>query len=123
MTSEFSPSEASRLDAIFAAISGCQSELSLPQVLALIAVARHPGLSVNELAERLDQPQQTVSRHVSVLLGRYQTSESIVPRAFIRQEINASDPRSRALFLSEDGRALLKKLAADARTGSKGAGN
>jgi DNA-binding MarR family transcriptional regulator len=116
MQTDFSSSEASRLDAIFAAFLNCQSEISLPQALALIAIARHPGLSVNELAERLDQPQQTVSRHVSVLLGRYQTSETIVPRAFIRQEINVNDPRSRALFLSADGQAFLKALVADSKT-------
>jgi DNA-binding MarR family transcriptional regulator len=88
----------------------------LPQALALIVIAKNPGLSVNELAEKLDQPQQTVSRHVSVLLGRYQTSETIVPRAFIRQEINVNDPRSRALFLSPDGQSFLKALVADSKT-------
>lgn len=113
MHTDFSLSESSRLDAIFAALLSCQSEISLPQALALIAIARNPGLSVNELAERLDQPQQTVSRHVAVLLGRYQISETIVPRAFIRQEVNVKDPRSRALFLSPDGQALLKALVAD----------
>jgi DNA-binding MarR family transcriptional regulator len=119
MPIEFSSSEASRLDAIFAAFLNCQSEISLPQAMALIAIARHPGLSVNELAERLEQPQQTVSRHVSVLLGRYQTSETVVPRAFIRQEINVNDPRSRALFLAPEGETLLKALVADSK--SKGA--
>jgi DNA-binding MarR family transcriptional regulator len=113
MTNEFTASEASRLDAIFEVFTECQAEISLPQALALIVIARTPGLSVNELAEKLDQPQQTVSRHVSILLGRYQTSETVIPRAFIRQEINVSDPRSRALFLSPDGLSLLKALAAD----------
>jgi DNA-binding MarR family transcriptional regulator len=113
MTDEFTLSETSRLDAIFRVFTECQAEISLPQALALIVIARTPGLSVNELAEKLDQPQQTVSRHVSILLGRYQTSETVIPRAFIRQEINVSDPRSRALFLSPDGLSLLKALAAD----------
>jgi hypothetical protein len=34
--------------------------------------------------------------------------------SFIRQEISASDPRRRALFLSDDGLVLLKALSADA---------
>lgn len=119
MKVDFTVSEASRLDAIFKAFSKCQAEISLLQVLALIVIARNPGLSVNELAERLDQPQQTVSRHVSVLLGRYQMSETVVPRAFIRQEINANDPRSRALFLSPDGQSLLKAVVADTKTNAK----
>ena len=109
---QFSPQEFSRLEAVLAALKPWQSMISLSQALALIVIASHPGLSVNELAEKLEQPQQTVSRHVAILLGRYQQSETIEPRAFIRQEINVNDPRSRALFLSHDGHALLKALAA-----------
>jgi DNA-binding MarR family transcriptional regulator len=116
MKTDFTASETSRLDAIFKAFSKYQAEISLPQALALITIARTPGLSVNELAERLDQPQQTVSRHVAVLLGRYQISETVVPRAFIRQEVNVKDPRSRALFLSPEGQSLLKALVADSKT-------
>jgi len=116
MSADFSASETSRLEAIYKAFSKYQAEISLPQALALIAIARTPGLSVNELAERLDQPQQTVSRHVAVLLGRYQTSEAVVPRAFIRQEINVKDPRSRALFLSPEGHSLLKAVVAESKT-------
>lgn len=115
MKADFTVSEASRLDAIFEGLKKWQATISLPQVLALIVIARNPGLSVNELAELLDQPQQTVSRHVSVLLGRYQTSETSEPPSFIRQEISVSDSRSRALFLSRDGHSLLKSLLADSR--------
>lgn len=118
MSAEFAESEASRLEAVFSALANCQSELSLPQVLALIAIARRPGLSVNDLAERLDLPQQTVSRHVSVLLGRYQMSETVVPRVFIRQEVSTIDPRSRALFLAPEGEALLKAVVADTAKGA-----
>lgn len=110
---KFSLQENVRLDAAFEALRPWQSAISLAQLLALIAIARTPGLSVNELAERLDQPQQTVSRHVSVLLGRYQTTETALPTVFIRQEVNVSDPRSRALFLAPEGEALLKSLVAD----------
>ena len=112
----FSHRESDRLAAISEALCAWQTVLNLSQVLALIAIARAPGLSVNELAESLGLPQQTVSRHVAILLGRYQTTPD-VPSAtmptFIRQEISASDPRRRALYLSDDGLALLKSLAAD----------
>jgi DNA-binding MarR family transcriptional regulator len=111
---QFSSQEVGRLEAVFESLRPFQSSISLSQALALIAIATRPGLSVNELAEKLDQPQQTVSRHVSVLLGRYQTSETVVPTVFIRQEINVNDPRSRALFLAPEGETLLKTLAADA---------
>lgn len=96
-----------------------QKELSLPQLLALLQIAVRPGLSVNELAEILGIPQQTASRHVSALLGRYQGSAAGTDLAersaldpLIVQEINQNDPRSRALFLSEQGDAFLKRLLA-----------
>jgi DNA-binding MarR family transcriptional regulator len=117
MSDDFSDREYDRLGAISEALAPWQSVLSLPQVLALIAIARTPGLSVNELAESLGLPQQTVSRHVAVLLGRYQATPDTPPAGvptFIRQEISASDPRRRALFLSEDGLVVLKALSADA---------
>jgi DNA-binding MarR family transcriptional regulator len=115
MSGGFSNRERNRLASVSAALTPWQTALNLPQVLALVAIARMPGLSVNELADSLGLPQQTVSRHVAILLGRYQTtSEAAGVTSFIRQEISASDPRRRALFLSDDGLALLKSLAADA---------
>jgi DNA-binding MarR family transcriptional regulator len=119
MNDDFSDREYDRLGALSEALGGWQAVLSLSQVLALIAIARNPGLSVNELAESLGLPQQTVSRHVAILLGRYQTSAELTPASLatlIRQEISASDPRRRALFLSDDGVALLKALASDMPT-------
>jgi DNA-binding MarR family transcriptional regulator len=117
MVEDFSDREHDRLACLSEALAPWQTALNLPQVLALLAIARTPGLSVNELADNLRLPQQTVSRHVAILLGRYQ----VMPEAtqtgvtsFIRQEISASDPRRRALFLSDDGLALLKSLVADA---------
>ena|SRR5215217_9604281 len=108
-----------RLARLWKGLEPAQSDLSLPQLLTLIAIAVEPGLSVSELAERLTFPQQTASRHVAALLGRYQTSAAIPESdnggrskldALIVQEINHSDPRSRALFLSQHGYALLNKM-------------
>ncbi len=115
---EFSNQELRRLIALSEGLSAWQNVLSLPQVLALITIARNPGLSVNELADNLGLPQQTVSRHVAILLGRYQTLETMEAGTlpFIRQEISASDPRRRALFLSEEGLAMLKAIASDRPT-------
>lgn len=116
MSADFTDLENDRLAALSGALVPWQTVLSLSQVLALIAIAQTPGLSVNELAEHLGLPQQTVSRHVAILLGRYQTSPDQPPASLatlIRQEISAADPRRRALFLSDDGVALLKALALD----------
>lgn len=111
MKHPFTAAELARLNSMFDSLTTWQSAISLPQLLALIVVAKNPGLSVNELAEKLDQPQQTVSRYVSILLGRYQVTSLAEQPAFIRQEINASDPRSRALFLTSEGHELLKSLS------------
>jgi DNA-binding MarR family transcriptional regulator len=82
-------------------------------------IALEPGLSVNELSERMAMPQQSTSRYVATLLGRYQTlAESVggesAGRArldpLIVQEISQVDPRRRALFLSEYGEAFIKKM-------------
>jgi DNA-binding MarR family transcriptional regulator len=116
MNHDFTEQENERLAALSEALSPWQTVLSLSQVLALAAIARTPGLSVNELAENLGLPQQTVSRHVAILLGRYQTSPDMPAGSMatlIRQKISATDPRRRALFLSDDGVALIKALTSD----------
>ena len=107
----------SRLLRLVSSFQPLQGELSLPQLLALARIALEPGLSVNELAERLDCAQQTASRHVAALLGRYQGSldaQSGAGRSaldpLISQEINKSDPRSRALYPSKQGAALLERI-------------
>ena len=102
------------------ALRPVQDELGLPQLLALLTIASEPGLSVNDLADRLDLPQQTTSRHVAALAGRYQgmfgadaaeyTARSKLAPLII-QEISQSDPRRRALFISKQGRSLLDAMA------------
>ena len=88
-----------------------QRQLSLPQLVALLTIHSNPGLSVNDLAETLDVPQQSASRHVAFLAGRYQNELSeIPPKAFVTQQINPNDPRSRALHLTDEGAALIRQL-------------
>jgi DNA-binding MarR family transcriptional regulator len=96
------------------------AEIGLPQLLALLAIAGEPGLSVNELADRLGMPQQTASRHVAVLAGRYQGMFGAMAsedagrsklEPLITQEISQSDPRRRALIISTQGRVLLDAMA------------
>ena len=106
-----------KLTSLIKGLGPIQKELSLPQLLTLLQIAVNPGLSVNDLAEKLGVPQQTASRHVSGLLGRYQgapAGSDLAERStldpLIVQEINQNDPRSRALFVSEQGDVFLKKL-------------
>jgi DNA-binding MarR family transcriptional regulator len=85
------------------------AELGLHLTLIMLAVARAPGLSVNELADVVKMPQQTVSRHVAVLQGRYQSPTLSSQSSFVRNpllaiEVSKNDPRRRAIHLTEDGK-------------------
>jgi DNA-binding MarR family transcriptional regulator len=77
----------------------------------LVAIAAEPGISVNELAQRIDVPQQSASRYVSVLLGRYQDPMAgPQTRILVEQRISEEDPRRRALFLTLEGTTLLTNI-------------
>ncbi|WP_186007924.1 MarR family transcriptional regulator [Rhizobium etli] len=99
-----------RLEQILAAVP---VTLGLPQLQAIVAVGASPGLSVNELAERLNVPQQTASRYVAQLMGRYQeVGENDVLQPIVEQRVSLSDPRKRALYLTWHGRTMIAKLIA-----------
>ena len=94
-----------------AALKQVQDELSLAQLIALFSIAAEPGLSVNDLSERIGAPQQSASRFVAVLLGRYSTpSTSPERKPLIDQMVKQDDPRSRALFLTERGRDIVNGI-------------
>jgi DNA-binding MarR family transcriptional regulator len=101
----------SRSASVGGALKKVQDDLSLPQLVALLAIGSTPGLSVNELAERIGAPQQSTSRYVSVLTGRY--ADPAIggdSRPFITQEVKQDDPRSRALYLAERGRETVQSI-------------
>jgi DNA-binding MarR family transcriptional regulator len=88
--------------------------LSLEVLTGLLTIALEPGVSVNELADRLHTPQQTASRYAAILLGRYQepTVASGQPPKWplVVQEVHAEDPRRRAMFLTERGKEFVDVL-------------
>jgi DNA-binding MarR family transcriptional regulator len=93
------------------ALLGLQGELSLGQLVALLTVACDPGLSVNDLADRTGVPQQTASRNVAMLLGRYEMPNGQGPQhPLISQGVSEHDPRKRALFLTDTGAELVGRL-------------
>jgi DNA-binding MarR family transcriptional regulator len=93
------------------ALMRIQGDLSLPQFVALMTIGLEPGLSVNELAEKLNIPQQSASRYIAVLTGRYQSElASGIVEPLIVQQINELDPRKRALHLTPSGTELLASL-------------
>lgn len=100
-----SPSDKLSLDLAAALLAEIDSDLGLALTRVLLEAALRPGLSINELADRLGVPQQTASRHVAMLQGRYeQLNPTIRPgAALVSLEISLEDPRKRALFLTKDG--------------------
>jgi DNA-binding MarR family transcriptional regulator len=100
-----------QLGAVLDALRSSGSDLSLPLLMTLVAVAREPGLSVNELAERVQVPQQTASRYVGILQGRYQmpagSENSFAADPLLSLQVSGNDPRRRALFLTRRGKQRL----------------
>jgi DNA-binding MarR family transcriptional regulator len=94
-------------------------ELGLQLNRALLQVALYPGQSINELAQRLAVPQQTASRYVAVLQGRYElpsASSSVIARnPLVTLEISGTDPRRRAIFLTPDGKKRINRLLTEYR--------
>jgi DNA-binding MarR family transcriptional regulator len=100
-----------RAAALLAALNPIENSIGLPLTLTLLAIAQNPGLSVNDLAERLEVPQQTASRYVASLQGRYSMpGRDLGPVPLISIEVSATDPRKRALKLSEAGVTRIRKL-------------
>jgi DNA-binding MarR family transcriptional regulator len=92
--------------------------IGLPSLICLLQIALDEGVSVSDLAERVRAPQQSVSRYVSILLGRYQNSVSPAPiEPLIEQRINSADPRKRSLHLTRAGAELVAGLARPVQTG------
>jgi DNA-binding MarR family transcriptional regulator len=92
-------------------------DLGLPLSRTLLQAALHPGLSINDLAEQLGVPQQTASRYVAVLQGRYElpsVSSSVSARTpLLTLEISQHDPRRRAIFLTPEGEKRIEKLLSE----------
>lgn len=85
--------------------------LPASSLLALLTIALRPGLSINELAEALNMPQQSASRYASILLGRAEDQlTGLIKSPYISQSINDQDPRKRALNLTPAGIEFLRHI-------------
>lgn len=107
--------QANTLSAAAALLDHVDRNLGLPLTRTLIQAAQRPGLSVNELAEFLGVPQQTASRYVAVLQGRYELPSSTVSarEPLLTLEISQLDPRRRAIFLTPEGQRRIENLLAE----------
>jgi DNA-binding MarR family transcriptional regulator len=96
-----------------AVLKAVPNGVGLGQLAALLAVAAEAGLSVNDLSDRIDAPQQTASRYVAQLIGRYQDDfGQNQPIPLVEQRVSVADPRKRALYLTPHGREVVKAIIA-----------
>jgi DNA-binding MarR family transcriptional regulator len=110
---ELQPPDPEAVERLLRAFLPIEATLGLPLLLTLAAVAREPGLSVNDLADRISAPQQSASRYVATLQGRYATTgRELGPMPLVAIEISAADPRKRALRLTPAGSARLSCVLA-----------
>jgi DNA-binding MarR family transcriptional regulator len=102
-----------RYASLDAGLKLAETDLSIPLLRTLIAVSMNTHLSVTDLAELINVPQQTASRYVALLQGRYQSSES--SSSFARGPLlttnpSSSDLRRYELVLTPRGSARLEAI-------------
>jgi DNA-binding MarR family transcriptional regulator len=106
-----------RLDAVLRALRSVGGDLSLPLLMTLVAIAREPGLSINDLVDRIQVPQQTASRYVAILQGRYKipggAENTFGNGPLVSLQVSIDDPRRRALFLTSHGKRRLVRVLAN----------
>lgn len=89
--------------------------LTLAHAQVLFLLYESPGVSVNDVSELLEMPQQSASRIISQLSGRYEISPGRQPVELVRHEVGREDTRKRALYLTTAGNALVTKITASLR--------
>jgi DNA-binding MarR family transcriptional regulator len=85
-------------------LRGWKDDLTIQQVIVLLAIATRDRSSVNMLKVALDMPQPTVSKNVAVL-----SNASEGRPALIEQEADPDDGRRRLLRLTPEGIRLLQQ--------------
>lgn len=111
MSDTHSPADIQKLTRLLKLI---ESDLGAQLTLTLAVIGCEPGLSINELSDRLGSPQQTASRYVAVLQGRYESphTSSFARTPLLTLEVSQEDPRRRALFLTPEGKRRLNLIVA-----------
>lgn len=112
MVDGLTPNQRANVRRLSEALRPLRDQLYLAHMTSLLAIAAEPGLSVNELADRVGIPQPSASRFVSILLGRYQSPDTAPPIPLIVQAVSSDDPRRRALFLSQHGEEIVRGILA-----------
>ena len=86
------------------------TSIGLPQLVVLLAIAERPGVSVSGVAEMTNLPQQSASRAISMLSGRYELPSGQPMEPLIEQAVNVDDPRKRSLTLNAAGERIVRQV-------------
>ena len=100
--------------ALDAGLEITEPDLSIPLLRVLLTVFLKEHISVSELAESINVPQQSASRYVAILQGRYQTSgvnqSSFVRAPLLSVKPGTNDLRRYELELTNRGRSRLEDI-------------
>lgn len=89
--------------------------LRLGQLIALLHTARREGLRISELADLCDDTLSTTSRNVRSLTSPDYEGSLGEAYGLLELQRGADDGRVRHVVLSEDGAALISRLAVTRR--------
>lgn len=90
---------------VFATVN---AEMPIQQLSTLLAVAKHSGASVTELAKFLPQSEQAVARNVRILTAV--ASPTRAGYGLVAQKLDDRDSRKRVLCLTDKGELLMERL-------------
>lgn len=100
-------SDMNLLNNILKEFSQFGDDISLRWVKCFLIVAHHEGLTINEIAERLDANKTTTSRIVDGLAAH---KRSGAPYGWLYKRDSKEDKRHSQVFLTKAGRTLVTTL-------------
>ncbi len=81
----------------------CCCGISTTQCFMLVEIGRKPGISVKELAEKLDVDKSAISRSL----------EELVKSEYVERRVSTQDRRWVTIFLMEKGQKQFEKIEHD----------
>jgi DNA-binding MarR family transcriptional regulator len=106
------PISIDRLIKLLAEVRKIDGEMQAQTLMTLLMIARAPGISQVEIADKLDISKSTVSRNVTALSDYKNQRSSKGGYGFVTQRVDPNNRRYRQLFLTPEGQAAVQNLVA-----------
>lgn len=104
------PDEVSTLIRVLEALRELDPDMPIQYALSFLTVARHEGLSIRELSERLGIAQSSASRNVAALSRWHSFGKP--GHDLVQSEEDPRERRRKVVTLTSKGRALVEDLRA-----------